>query len=183
MDNELKPTKNQLAKKIFAGVILFLILLGIVAGTIICWNAIFNNSPILTPDFALSQEEKYAENIGNDNDSKLPQPEGGGAVSLTYSTDISISLTEEKAYLYFENPTKSNQDMILQIVIQDTIVAQSGKLVPGKQVYKLDLLKNAASKLSPGGYNGKFVILYYQKDTGEKAVINTDIPVTINVKT
>lgn len=39
----------------------------------------------------------------------------------------------------------------------------------------------AEISLSAGGYEGKFAVLYYDPDTGEKAVVNTEIPVTITV--
>ena len=53
----------------------------------------------------------------------------------------------------FANPAESNQDMVLQIVIQETEVAQSGRLVPGKQVTKLTLSDNV--ELQAGTYEGK----------------------------
>ena len=182
MGNDLDVNKNSNSKKLVAWIVAIVIIIGIVVGAVLCWNRFLNNTPTLSPDFAPKQEEKYAESMGDENDAKLPQSEGGGAVSLTYSTDVTINLKDQKAYLYFGNPTKSNQDMLLQIVVHDTVMAQSNTLVPGKQINKIDLIKDAASKLEPGGYNGKFVILYYQKDTGEKAAINTDIPVKITVK-
>ena len=70
---------------------------------------------------------------------------------------------------------------MLQIVVQDEIIVQSGLLKPGNQVTALELLDGAAGKLSAGGYEGKFAVLYYDPDTGEKAVVNTEIPVTITV--
>ena len=69
----------------------------------------------------------------------------------------------------------------VQVVIQDTILVQSGTLQPGKQVTTLNLLAGAEKQLSPGGYDGKLVILFYDEVTGEKAVVNTEIPVTITV--
>lgn len=86
------------------------------------------------------------------------------------------------AELYFVNPGKSNQDMVLQLVIQDEVVARSGKISPGKQVHKLELLEDAAKKLQSGGYEGKFTVLYYQPDSGEKSIVNTEIPVNITVE-
>ena len=71
--------------------------------------------------------------------------------------------------------------MVLQISIQDEVVVQSGTIKPGNQVSQLKLLNDEAGKLSPGGYDGKFIVLYYDPDTGEKAVVNTEIPVTITV--
>lgn len=62
------------------------------------------------------------------------------------------------------------------------MIAQSGTILPGKQIEKLDLLEDAAAKLQPGGYNGEFVVLYYQPDTHEKTIVNTEIPVNITVE-
>ena len=71
--------------------------------------------------------------------------------------------------------------MVIQITIQDTVIVQSGTLVPGQQVKLLDLLEGAEKQLSAGGYEGKFVVLYYDQTSGEKAMVNTEIPITINV--
>jgi len=75
----------------------------------------------------------------DDTASKLSQAEGGGAVGLTYSTSVSVSLSQGKASLYFGNPSKSNQDMVVQLIIQDRLITQSGRLIPGKQVQTLDV--------------------------------------------
>ena len=32
-----------------------------------------------------------------------------------------------------------------------------------------------------GGYDGKFVVLYYDRASGERAMINTEIPVSVTV--
>ena len=108
-------------------------------------------------------------------------PEGGGSVSLTYTREVSIDISDKSVSLMFANPGKSNQDIVLQLVIQDNVIVQSGTLVPGKQVTKLDLSEDAASKLSAGTYEGNFNVLYYDLQSGERAVVHTEIPVTIQV--
>ena len=82
----------------------------------------------------------------------------------------------------FANPGKSLQDMVVQIVIDETVIVQSGTLKPGNQVTTLNLLDGAEKQLQPGGYDGKFVVFYYDPDSGEKAVVNTEIPITITVQ-
>ena len=71
--------------------------------------------------------------------------------------------------------------MVLQIAVQNTVILQSGTLKPGNQVKLLTLLEGMEAQLSPGGYEGKFVVLYYDPDTGEKSMVNTEIPITIHV--
>lgn len=162
--------------------ILLLLIITFVALGVTVWALFFRSSgPTLTPDYAPIEEEQNAEAIPDDGGEKLEAPQGGGSVSISYSTEVSISLTDETASLYFANPGKSTQDMVVQVVIQDTILVQSGTLKPGNQVTSLSILEGAANQLSTGGYNGKLVILFYDETTGEKAVVNTEIPVTITV--
>lgn len=136
--------------------------------------------PPLTPDRA-PQEEQRVETIPGDSGEKIDNPEGGGSVSLTYSRDVTVDLKGKCATLFFANPGKSNQDIVLQIVIRNTVIVQSGLLTPGNQVTTLALLDGAAGKLSNGVYEGNFNVLYYDPITGEKAIVNTEIPITITV--
>ena len=140
-----------------------------------------DNKVILNPDYAPQKQEQNAETIPNDTGDKMAPPEGGGAVSLTYSNEVKIDISDKAAGLYFANPGKSNQDMVLQVVIQDTVILQSGTLKPGHQVKLLNLLEGAEKMLQPGGYEGKFIVLYYDPISGEKSMVNTEIPITINV--
>lgn len=139
------------------------------------------NAPVLAPDYAPRELEKNAEPLGDGKDAKLEQPEGGGAVSLTYAKEVTVELSRKSASLLFANPTKSNRDMVLQLVIDDVVILQSGRLTPGNKVSTLALLDGAARRLSAGGYNGKFVVLYYDCVSGEKAMVNTEIPVSVTV--
>lgn len=160
------------------------ILVGItvVALCVTIWAVFFRNTgPALAPDYAPQEEEQNAETIKGDAGEKMDNPEDGGSVSLTYSRDVTIDLENKSATLLFANPGKSNQDIVLQIVIQDTVIVQSGVLKPGNQVTTLDLFDDAAKKLSKGIYDGNFNVLYYDPITGEKAIVNTEIPITITV--
>ena len=163
--------------------ILLLLLITLIAVCVTVWALFFRDAGgvALAPDYAPQQREQNAETIPDDSGEKLEAPQGGGAVSLTYSTQVTIDLSDQVASLYFANPGKSNQDMLVQIVVQDVVLTQSGVLEPGYQVKLLDLFEGSADLLSPGGYEGKFVILYYNQESGEKAMVNTEIPVTITV--
>ncbi|MCD8116955.1 MAG: hypothetical protein LUE21_07560 [Oscillospiraceae bacterium] len=178
-----KPSHRGLSK----GGLLTLVLVGItlIAVGVSAW-AIFlrdggSESAALTPDYAPQEAEENAESMGDEGDEKLEASEGGGSVSLTYSTDVTVTLSDETASLYFGNPARSTQNVVLQLVIQDEVVIQSGLIAPGSQVSTLALLDDAANMLASGGYDGQFVVLYYDPDTGERAVVTTEIPVTVTV--
>lgn len=174
----MKKRKGQKSTKILMAI---LILVSLVCMATSIWALFFRQPTVLAPDYAPQKEEQHAETIPNDDGEKLEQPKGGGSVSLTYSREVTIDLSEKSAGLLFANPNKSNQDMVLQIVIQDTVIVQSGTLKPGNQVNTLDLLAGAEKQLTEGVYEGNFNVLYYSQETGEKAIVNTEIPVTITV--
>lgn len=161
--------------------ILLLLLLLILSLCMTIWALFFRESvPVLAPDYA-PEIESSAKQLDSDSSTKLEAPPGGGAVSLTYSKDVSVNLSDKKIDLMFANPAKSTADMVLQLVIKDTVIMQSGRLLPGNKVTSLDLLDDAANQLAAGGYDGKFVVLYYDQQSGEKAMIHTEIPVTVTV--
>lgn len=174
--------KEEKKNKKWLLLLLLLLLLLIVAIGVTVWSLFSRAKPTLTPDYAPRQEEQYVKDIGDSGDEKLPQAEGGGAVSLTYTTKVTVDLSDRMASLYFANPSKSNQDIVLQIIVQDVVIAQSGTISPGKQLDRLALLEEAVPMLSAGGYNGWFKVLYYQPDTHEKTIVNTEIPVNITVE-
>ena len=162
--------------------ILLLLLITVAAVCVTVWALFFRDTgPALAPDYAPQETEQHAETIPDDSDEKLDAPEGGSSVSLTYSNKVTIDLSDKAASLYFANPGKSNQDMLLQISVQDTLILQSGILNPGQQVKKLDLMEGVEKKLGVGGYEGKFIVHYYDQTSGEKAMVNTEIPITIHV--
>lgn len=177
-----EPTSKQ--QKRTTILIVLLALLTLICICVTVWALFFREpTTILPPDYAPVQTEPNQTPIKDDNSGdKLEAEDGGGAVSLTYASKVTIDLSEEKARLYFANPGESTQDIVVQIVVQDTVLVQSGRLTPGNEVTTLDLLDGAAKKLAAGGYDGKFVISYYDQETREKAVVNTEIPITITVQ-
>jgi len=178
-----KEKKKDNEKKLLLLLLLLLLLITIAAVGITIWAVWFRKpSIVLTPDYApLETDKNVAQIPGDDTSDKMEAPEGGGAISVHYSKEVTIDLSDKKASLLYANPGKSTQDVVLQIVIQDNIIAQSGRIPPGSQLRTLDLLNGAAAKLAPGAYNGKFVLLCYNTETGEKAMVNTEARITITV--
>lgn len=185
MRNVSKEKKQRSMK--FAILVLLLILVITIGVTV--WALFFRDTaPVLAPDYAPVEEEQNAEAIESEGDEeKMEAAEGGGAVSMSYQKGVTVSLSQQEAYLNFQNPSKSVNDMVLQLVIEsgdetETVIAQSGTIKPGKQVEKLEMMDGAA-RLSAGTYHGKFYIFYYDPDSGEKAIVNSSIEgIEINVQ-
>lgn len=166
-------------------VILIIILLAVTltAVGITVWALFFRTRQpdILAPDYAPQEVEENAEPLEEDSTEKLDAPDGGGAVTLMYQNGVSVDLSEGTASFMYGNPGESTVNVVLQIVIQDRLIAQSGRLEPGSQVTLLNLAEGAAEQLEPGGYEGKYVLSFYDPDTGEKSAFDTEIPVSVTV--
>ena len=137
----------------------------------------------LKPDYAPGVIDKNAVPL-HDNNEKMRATDGGGAVSLSYSNKVAIDLNTRELTLYFQNPSQSTHNMVLEVIItqgdKEVVIAKSDMLPVGYAIYKLELQDDI--RLLEGGYNGKFNILYYDEITEEKAAVNTDIPITIAVE-
>lgn len=162
-----------------------LMLLITVAAVAITVSILLKPPTVQAPDFAPQSVDDNAHKMEDENTDKLETQEGGGAISLTYSTQVEVDLEDGQAHILFQNPTRSTQDVVLQLVVgeddQETLVAQS-QLIPAG--YALDSLElEEPVLLTQGGYEGEFRVLSYDPESGEKAVVNTVIPVDITVQT
>ncbi len=175
-------TKEKKSKKSLIIILLLILLILLLAGVSV-WAIFFRDtdSSLLPPDYAPIQSDTNATDIENDSTDKLDAPEGGGAVGLTYSDTVTVDLSDGTVKMMFQNPGRSLNNMVLQVVVQDTLLAQSDLLIPGKQLNQLSLKKDALSKLQPGGYDGKFVVSIYNPETGEKNMIDAEVEITVNV--
>lgn len=169
-----KPDKQSL-------LIFLLLLITVSAVSVTVWALFFRTTEtVLTPDRAPAAEV-HAKSIPGDSGKSADAEPGSGSVSLTYSNLVTIRLSSKTAQLHFANPSRSNQDLVLQLVIQDRVILQSGRITPGNQVTELDLPSEAAAMLMPGGYEGAFLLHFYHPSSGEKSIITTEFPVSVSV--
>ena len=179
---QAKHVQRRKRKKTWILILLLCLVTAIAIGVTV-W-ALFFRQPevsVLAPDYAPQEIEQNAEDMGDSGKDKLDAPAGGGSVNMNFKDQVAIDLSDNTASLYYGNPSESTQDVLLQIVVQDTLIAQSGRIVPGNELKTLNLAEGATDILQPGGYNGKLVLSFYNPETGEKATVNTEIPVNITV--
>ena len=177
MNNENKEKKRRL--------LIILLCIGIaVCIAVTIWALFFRktDSKPLIPDFAPEQTEPNVQPVPDDG-SKMDVPQGGGGISIEYDSSVTVSLSENKAHFQYTHPTKSTQNIILCIAVQDTVIAQSGLITPGNQLQELTLLDGMADKLSPGTYSdAQFKILSYDPASGEKSMVDTAAQITLTVE-
>lgn len=162
--------------------IFLLLLIALFAIALAIWALFFrNNVEVIIPDRVPSIEDN-AEKIPGDDSQKSDTTTDGGSVSPTFSNEVIVDLKNNKVNLYFANPNKSTHDIVLQIVVGDTVIAQSGAIVSGNQISELSLANNANKMLVKGEYNGKFILHFYDKTTGKiDTTANLEIEVIIKV--
>lgn len=160
----------------------YLILATVVALLAICvavW-ALFFRAPETPADPEISPvADEHLTPTDDGDDEKMPQAEGGGAVNITYSNEVTISLADAAAAVQITNPTRSNQSMLIQLMIQDVKIGQSGTIPPGNQLAVIPLNENIT--IEPGSYDGKFQLLFFDVKTNQQANLTTSIPVTIRI--
>lgn len=160
----------------------YLLLATVVALLAICvavW-ALFFRAPETPADPEISPvADEHLTPTDDGDDEKMPQAEGGGAVNITYSNEVTISLADAAATVQITNPTRSNQSMLIQLMIQDVKVGQSGTIPPGNQLAVIPLNENIT--IEPGSYDGKFQLLFFDVKTNQQANLTTSIPVTIRI--
>ena len=91
--------------------------IALVAVGVAVWALFFRDpSPAPAPDIAPPVEDN-ALPTGEDDGDKLPQAQGGGAVNITYSDQVAVCLETRTVSLRFANPARSNQSMVVRLVL------------------------------------------------------------------
>ena len=161
-----------------------LVIVLVAAISVTMWALFFREqgaTPI-TPDYPPQGTEQNQKPLEGDNGDKIESPQGGGAINVTYNTNVTVDLSENKVQLLYANPNASNQNVAILIMINDLVVAKSDQITPGYGVDSLTLEAYAKERLSVGGYKGELVIRAYDPETGEKAMVDTKGEITITVK-
>ena len=140
---------------------------------------------VLAPDYPSMDVDKNADKIPDDESTKADVSQGGGSVTISFTDNVKYSLASGEVSLYYQNPNASTHNVVVQVILtsgeDEYLLAQSGILEPGYQVTSLQAEKDLPA-LSEGGYNGKLKLLFYDPETGERAIVDTDIPCTVTVE-
>ena len=137
--------------------------------------------PGITPDYPAPPLEEGAEDV-EDNEDKLDAPAGGGAVGMIYSNEVEIDLSDKKVSLLFANPNRSTHNVSIQLVVQGNVLAESGLLTPAKRITTLDLKEGINIPAGVYATNAKIVVRFYDPETNECSIVNSEIVVTVTVR-
>lgn len=137
--------------------------------------------PGITPDYPAPPLEEGAEDV-EDDEGKLDAPAGGGAVGMIYSNEVEIDLSDKKVSLLFANPNRSTHNVSIQLVVQGNVLAESGLLTPAKRITTLDLKEGITIPAGVYANNAKILVRFYDPETNECSIVNSEIVVTVTVR-
>lgn len=117
---------------------------------------------------------------------KVESESGGGSVSMIYTLSARLSLSTGEIGMYFKNPTDSNHDVVLQLCIcsggSEYKIAESGLISAGYGLYTMTYDAPLVD-LFEGDYEALYRVLYYNPETGEKALVESvisDVVLTVS---
>lgn len=134
--------------------------------------------PGITPDYPAPPVEEGAEDAV-DGDGKLEVPEGTTGAGIEYTTEVSIDISDKKVGLYFRNPSRSLQNIALELVIQGQVIAESGLLTPGKRITMLDLKDGVNVSAGVYAQDAKLVVRFFDPETNTCSIVSSEILVTV----
>ena len=135
--------------------------------------------PIMPDYMPVEQDEHVSILPSTPKDEPLEVPQGGGGAIIICDTELVAELSTGKIYMDYKNPANSPSAVVLQLFIDDTLIAQSKSILPGYQLQDMFLMEDAV--LLEGGYYGTLKITFYDFQSHEKAQIDSDIEVSITV--
>jgi hypothetical protein len=141
--------------------------------------AMKNRPPvIIEPDHPLPDPDENVVPVPDDVGTPTVSENGGGAVTMIYTLEATVDLSSGDVGIYLRNPKASNHDVAIKMYIlsgdKEYCVASSGLIKAGNGLYKLTLSEDAPV-LKEGVYSGYYKIIYYNPQTGERALVEADI--------
>lgn len=108
-------------------------------------------------------------------------------VPKTLKVDAATLTAKSEPYV-IKNPNRgANYDFVAVLYMTDSSghdveVYRSGRIPVGYHIENLTLSPPDGSALAAGDYSAKMVFSFYQHDTGEKGMVDSTVPITIEIK-
>ena len=117
-----------------------------------------------------------------DEDTQPDDAEKLNEIEFRFNETIHIDRNTGYCYLNFENPSYAQNTMVIYFAAEDeerTIMARSGAVTPGHKLDYLELEDAGYDIINSGVRTGVVVLVAYDSETSEKAMVNTELPVRI----
>lgn len=136
--------------------------------------------PIMADASIVQNKEEKLGKRNNDNKVSFE-------VSDTLVVDAATLTTQSESYV-INNPSRgANYDFVATLYMTDSNgndveVYRSGRIPIGYHIKSLTLVPPGGVTLSEGYYKAKLVFSFYHHDSGEKGMVDSDVPITIKIQ-
>lgn len=166
-------------KKIFLLAGLIVLLLFLIVGVALACVLIVGNPSVqeveqIVPAYPPKETDPNQSPMEGDPGGEIETQAGQDAMNITYGEKAVADLSSGTVSFYYANPSRSNVDVVVSLVVADKVICQSQRITPGHQISKLAILDNARGVLQVGGYDAKFVVGCYDPETNAKDLIEVE---------
>lgn len=155
--------------------------LTLICSFLLAWGLIFGcigiylilHQPVT--DYPQLEFDLNAERIEVDEDMTVSD----GEVMIVAGQSATVYVNSGTADIYYVNPVSNQSNTQVALQVGDKIVAESGLLEPG---YGLTELTDVHTDgLEYGQTDGCLIIYTYDRETGQRNIIDNEIPLTVTV--
>lgn len=171
----IKKRRTEIMVTVMTGVSVFAFSFGI-------WAMWFQAPVVVEPDYAVREMDSNATEMERSENTMLDIASGDGAATLIFERQVDIDLSHNVANFLVENPARATNNLVVEIVVKNQVIARSGAIKPGYRLTELNLTAGVGELLEPGVSDGQILVYTYDSETGERAVDNSKIIVTIIVR-
>lgn len=169
-ENSTEKTKNRRLSWLF----LLLLLLGLVFGGIGAWRMWFRPAESHFNQVELDLNAERVES-GEGSDTE----DGMMNASFTVGQTVTVDVSDDIVHFYYVNPVDSSHDTVVSIVIDDQVIAESGRVKPGYGLTEIDGVD--ITGLDYGTYEGTVEMVYYNPETGVRSMTTGSVAVDISI--
>ncbi len=147
------------------------------------------NPPVPPPDYEpVAEDRSIIPNLPDDKPfERSNENKASYEVPKILKVDARTLTATDNQYV-IQNPDRgANYNFVAAIYMTDNYgekveVYQSGSIPVGYHISTLTLAPPDGITLAPGKYEAEIVFSFYQQDTGEKGMVDSTVPITIEIK-
>lgn len=155
--------------------------LTLICSFLLAWGLIFGcigiylilHQPVT--DYPQLEFDLNAERIEVDEDMTVSD----GEVMIVAGQSATVYVNSGTADIYYVNPVSNQSNTQVALRVGDKIVAESGLLEPGYGL--MELTDVHTDGLEYGQTDGCLIIYTYDRETGQRNIIDNEIPLTVTV--
>ncbi len=123
--------------------------------------------------------------IIKDDEAKEEDSSGTNSLSFRFNETVRIDSKTGNCYLDFRNPSNNPNMLVVSLYADnesETLIAESGAINPGYGLSYLKLNKDGYAAVKSGVRKGHVLITAYSKETNDKAMVDSELPVQLTIE-